>query len=165
MEEPWNLGAALEDEQTIQEKLNRLKLSLFQILPDMTSIVSNWQSLSKKEELEEKLNKDKKGKTPKTPEDKTAPESLGNTTTHSYLVHLIHSSISVTGCNPSLLLCIPPAADPAEVIMLKALLLQVMCLYQKVAPHLVSLCKFDFSKLFRGELFLDFIDIFMEHFL
>jgi nucleolar pre-ribosomal-associated protein 1 len=35
--------------------------------------------------------------------------------------------------------------------MLKALLLQVMCLYQKVAPHLVSLCKFDFSKLFRGE--------------
>ncbi|XP_056466290.1 nucleolar pre-ribosomal-associated protein 1 [Gadus chalcogrammus] len=88
------------------------------ILPDMTSIVSNWQSLSKKEELEEKLNMAKKAKALKTPEDKKPPESL--------------------------------AADPAEVIMLKALLLQVMCLYQKVAPHLVSLCKFDFSKLFRG---------------
>uniref|UniRef100_A0A8C5AJB7 Nucleolar pre-ribosomal-associated protein 1 n=1 Tax=Gadus morhua TaxID=8049 RepID=A0A8C5AJB7_GADMO len=91
------------------------------ILPDMTSIVSNWQSLSKKEELEEKLNMAKKGKAPKTPEDKKPPESLGNTTTHRHIV-----------------------------IMLKALLLQVMCLYQKVAPHLVSLCKFDFSKLFRG---------------
>uniref|UniRef100_A0A8C5F3U5 Nucleolar pre-ribosomal-associated protein 1 n=1 Tax=Gadus morhua TaxID=8049 RepID=A0A8C5F3U5_GADMO len=78
------------------------------ILPDMTSIVSNWQSLSKKED------------------------------------------VSLTGCNSAPCLCIPPAADPAEVIMLKALLLQVMCLYQKVAPHLVSLCKFDFSKLFRA---------------
>ena len=126
-------------------------LSLFQILPDMTSIVSNWQSLSKKEELEEKLNMAKKGKAPKTPEDKKPPESLGNTTTHRHIVRFIHSSVSLTGCNSAPCLCIPPAADPAEVIMLKALLLQVMCLYQKVAPHLVSLCKFDFSKLFRGE--------------
>uniref|UniRef100_A0A3B4ZNL1 URB1 ribosome biogenesis homolog n=1 Tax=Stegastes partitus TaxID=144197 RepID=A0A3B4ZNL1_9TELE len=39
---------------------------------------------------------------------------------------------------------------PAEVILLKALILQVICLYQKVVPHLVSQCKFDFSKLFKG---------------
>ncbi|CAL8363906.1 unnamed protein product [Merluccius merluccius] len=92
--------------------------SVSKILPDMTSIVSNWQSLSKREELEEKVNRDRKGPDTKTPADKTAAEPL--------------------------------AADPAEVIVLKALLLQVLCLYQRVAPHLVTQCKFDFSKLFRG---------------
>uniref|UniRef100_A0A668T7V7 URB1 ribosome biogenesis homolog n=1 Tax=Oreochromis aureus TaxID=47969 RepID=A0A668T7V7_OREAU len=40
--------------------------------------------------------------------------------------------------------------DTAEVILLKALILQVICLYQKVVPHLVSQCKFDFSKLLKG---------------
>ncbi|CAL8351648.1 unnamed protein product [Lota lota] len=103
---------------TMEPLVQQYRETISKILPDMTSIVSNWQLLSKKEELEEKINKDRKGKTTKTPEEKTSPESL--------------------------------AADPAEVILLKALLLQVMCLYQKVAPHLVSLCKFDFSKLFRG---------------
>lgn len=47
------------------------------------------------------------------------------------------------------------AAETAEVILLKALILQVLCLYQKVVPHLVSQCKFDFSKLFKG-LFVSF---------
>uniref|UniRef100_A0A667Y939 URB1 ribosome biogenesis homolog n=1 Tax=Myripristis murdjan TaxID=586833 RepID=A0A667Y939_9TELE len=37
-----------------------------------------------------------------------------------------------------------------EIILLKALILQVVCLYQKVVPHLVSQCKFDFSKLLKG---------------
>ncbi|KAM3874727.1 nucleolar pre-ribosomal-associated protein 1-like [Diretmus argenteus] len=41
-------------------------------------------------------------------------------------------------------------AETAEVILLKALILQVVCLYQKVVPHLVSQCKFDFSKLIKG---------------
>uniref|UniRef100_A0A3Q2ZYR6 URB1 ribosome biogenesis homolog n=1 Tax=Kryptolebias marmoratus TaxID=37003 RepID=A0A3Q2ZYR6_KRYMA len=41
-------------------------------------------------------------------------------------------------------------ADAAEVILLKALILQVICLYQKVVPHLVMQCKFDFSKLLKG---------------
>ncbi|KAJ0063556.1 hypothetical protein NL108_003874, partial [Boleophthalmus pectinirostris] len=40
--------------------------------------------------------------------------------------------------------------ETAEVILLKALILQVICLYQKVVPHLVSQCKFDFSKLLKG---------------
>ncbi|XP_072316400.1 nucleolar pre-ribosomal-associated protein 1 [Eucyclogobius newberryi] len=40
--------------------------------------------------------------------------------------------------------------ETAEVILLKALILQVICLYQKVVPHLVGQCKFDFSKLLRG---------------
>ncbi|XP_034022476.1 nucleolar pre-ribosomal-associated protein 1 [Thalassophryne amazonica] len=42
------------------------------------------------------------------------------------------------------------AADSTEVIFLKALILQVISLYQKVVPHLVSQCKFDFSKLLKG---------------
>ncbi|XP_029923746.1 nucleolar pre-ribosomal-associated protein 1 isoform X2 [Myripristis murdjan] len=41
-------------------------------------------------------------------------------------------------------------AETAEIILLKALILQVVCLYQKVVPHLVSQCKFDFSKLLKG---------------
>ncbi|KAJ0022339.1 hypothetical protein NQD34_009829 [Periophthalmus magnuspinnatus] len=41
-------------------------------------------------------------------------------------------------------------AETAEVILLKALILQVICLYQKVVPHLVGQCKFDFSKLLKG---------------
>uniref|UniRef100_A0A8K9X6G5 Nucleolar pre-ribosomal-associated protein 1 C-terminal domain-containing protein n=1 Tax=Oncorhynchus mykiss TaxID=8022 RepID=A0A8K9X6G5_ONCMY len=40
--------------------------------------------------------------------------------------------------------------ESPEVIVLKALILQVMCLYQKVVPHLVSQSKFDFSKLLKG---------------
>lgn len=42
-------------------------------------------------------------------------------------------------------------AETAEVIVLKALILQVICLYQKVVPHLVNQSKFDFSKLFKGD--------------
>lgn len=45
------------------------------------------------------------------------------------------------------------AKDTAEGILLKALILQVICLYQKVVPHLVSQCKFDFSKLLKGNVF------------
>uniref|UniRef100_A0A667Y0W1 URB1 ribosome biogenesis homolog n=1 Tax=Myripristis murdjan TaxID=586833 RepID=A0A667Y0W1_9TELE len=40
--------------------------------------------------------------------------------------------------------------NSSEIILLKALILQVVCLYQKVVPHLVSQCKFDFSKLLKG---------------
>ncbi|XP_035139207.3 nucleolar pre-ribosomal-associated protein 1 isoform X3 [Callithrix jacchus] len=50
----------------------------------------------------------------------------------------------------------PPAAcearqcDDAETILLKAVLLQVICLYQKVVPHVVMQYNFDFSKLLKG---------------
>lgn len=47
-------------------------------------------------------------------------------------------------------------AETAEVILLKALILQVICLYQKVVPHLVNQCKFDFSKLFKGNIVVVF---------
>lgn len=40
--------------------------------------------------------------------------------------------------------------DDPHLILVKALLLQVMCLYQKVVPHLVTQSRFDFSKLLKG---------------
>ncbi|XP_029373047.1 nucleolar pre-ribosomal-associated protein 1 [Echeneis naucrates] len=89
--------------------------TLSKVLPDMTSIVAKWQSLSKKEKTVE----EKKSKT------------IGDT-------EQMDSKNEV------------PEGETAEVIMLKALILQVICLYQKVVPHLVSQCKFDFSKLLKG---------------
>uniref|UniRef100_A0A8C3PRY3 URB1 ribosome biogenesis homolog n=1 Tax=Calidris pygmaea TaxID=425635 RepID=A0A8C3PRY3_9CHAR len=42
------------------------------------------------------------------------------------------------------------SSDDAETLFLKAALLQVLCLYQKVVPHLVARSNFDFSKLIKG---------------
>jgi len=46
--------------------------------------------------------------------------------------------------------CVTPECDDAETILLKAVLLQVICLYQKVVPHVVMQYNFDFSKLLKG---------------
>nr|XP_038944354.1 nucleolar pre-ribosomal-associated protein 1 isoform X1 [Rattus norvegicus] len=40
--------------------------------------------------------------------------------------------------------------DDAETILLKSVLLQVICLYQQVVPHVVTQYNFDFSKLLKG---------------
>ncbi|XP_006886816.1 PREDICTED: nucleolar pre-ribosomal-associated protein 1 [Elephantulus edwardii] len=45
---------------------------------------------------------------------------------------------------------VAPQSDDAETILLKAVLLQVICLYQKVVPHVVMQYNFDFSKLLKG---------------
>lgn len=47
-------------------------------------------------------------------------------------------------------MCVSVCADDAETILLKAVLLQVICLYQKVVPHVVTQYNFDFSKLLKG---------------
>ncbi|XP_039986899.1 nucleolar pre-ribosomal-associated protein 1 [Xiphias gladius] len=90
--------------------------TLSKILPDMTSIVAKWQSLSKKEKMD---GEEKKAKTEGSAEQTDNKNEA-------------------------------PGAETAEVILLKALILQVICLYQKVVPHLVNQCKFDFSKLLKG---------------
>ncbi|NXW56243.1 NPA1P protein, partial [Eurystomus gularis] len=41
-------------------------------------------------------------------------------------------------------------SDDAETLFLKAALLQVICLYQQVVPHVVAQSNFDFSKLLKG---------------
>uniref|UniRef100_A0A8C9WDG8 URB1 ribosome biogenesis homolog n=1 Tax=Scleropages formosus TaxID=113540 RepID=A0A8C9WDG8_SCLFO len=76
--------------------------ALSKILPDVNSIVWNWQSLMKKK-AEDEVKKGKK-----------------------------------------------EGSDEPEVILLKALILKVLCLYQKVVPHLISQSPFDFSKLLKG---------------
>uniref|UniRef100_A0A670XZ78 URB1 ribosome biosis homolog n=1 Tax=Pseudonaja textilis TaxID=8673 RepID=A0A670XZ78_PSETE len=40
--------------------------------------------------------------------------------------------------------------DDVEITLLKAVILQVICLYQQVVPHLVAQSNFDFSKLIKG---------------
>ncbi|XP_035477550.2 nucleolar pre-ribosomal-associated protein 1 isoform X1 [Scophthalmus maximus] len=91
--------------------------TLSKILPDMTSIVAKWQSLSKKEKMDCEGNKTKEAGSAEQTDDKNE---------------------------------VPAVSETAEVILLKALILKVVCLYQKVVPHLVSQCKFDFSKLLKG---------------
>ncbi|XP_041850678.1 nucleolar pre-ribosomal-associated protein 1 [Melanotaenia boesemani] len=100
----------------MEELVQQYRESLSKILPDMTGIVSRWQSLSKKEKVDGDDNEAKSGGNAELTDDK--------------------NQLSVT--------------ETAEVILLKALILQVMCLYQKVVPHLVVQCKFDFSKLLKG---------------
>ncbi|XP_012926742.1 nucleolar pre-ribosomal-associated protein 1 isoform X2 [Heterocephalus glaber] len=46
--------------------------------------------------------------------------------------------------------CTAHQCDDAETVLLKAVLLQVICLYQKVVPHVVMQYNFDFSKLLKG---------------
>ncbi|XP_077396813.1 nucleolar pre-ribosomal-associated protein 1 [Festucalex cinctus] len=91
---------------------------LCKILPDMTSVISNWQSLSKK--------------------DKTHGE--GSQTNKEASAKRIDKEDQITLLAP----------ETPEVVLLKALILQAVCLYQKVVPHLVTQCKFDFSKLLKG---------------
>ncbi|XP_030601182.1 nucleolar pre-ribosomal-associated protein 1 [Archocentrus centrarchus] len=97
--------------EMMEELVQQYRETLSKILPDMTSIIEKWQSLSKKE------------KTGAAEKSKRSAKPAENKV---------------------------PAEDTAEVILLKTLILQVMCLYQKVVPHLVSQCKFDFSKLLKG---------------
>ncbi|XP_047450940.1 nucleolar pre-ribosomal-associated protein 1 isoform X2 [Mugil cephalus] len=100
----------------MEELVQQYRETLSKTLPDMTSIVSTWQSLSKKEKTDGE-------------EKKTNTEASAELTVNENEV---------------------PVEETAEVILLKAMILQVMCLYQKVVPHLVSQCKFDFSKLIKG---------------
>uniref|UniRef100_A0A3B5L8H4 Uncharacterized protein n=1 Tax=Xiphophorus couchianus TaxID=32473 RepID=A0A3B5L8H4_9TELE len=96
--------------EMMEELVQQYRETLGKILPDMTLIISAWQSLSKKEKADG--------------EKKIKSEEL--------------------------------ADNKNEVIVLKAFILQVICLYQKVVPHLVTQCKFDFSKLLKGKFFQPF---------
>ncbi|XP_046732396.1 LOW QUALITY PROTEIN: nucleolar pre-ribosomal-associated protein 1 [Silurus meridionalis] len=89
--------------------------ALSKVLPDIMSIVSKWQSLSKYEKKEDELQI---GLSKLSAEEEVTAHEHGD--------------------------------QNQRLILFKALLLQVICLYQKVVPHLVTESKFDFSKLFKG---------------
>uniref|UniRef100_A0A3P8W600 URB1 ribosome biogenesis homolog n=1 Tax=Cynoglossus semilaevis TaxID=244447 RepID=A0A3P8W600_CYNSE len=112
--ESQNSDVYTDDEMA--DLVQQYREALTKILPDMTSIVAKWQSLSKKDK--------------KAGEEKTVQAD--------------------------------DIADTAEVILLKALILQVICLYQKVVPHLVNQCKFDFSKLLKGNASICFLFCFLR---
>uniref|UniRef100_A0A671SMZ7 Nucleolar pre-ribosomal-associated protein 1 C-terminal domain-containing protein n=1 Tax=Sinocyclocheilus anshuiensis TaxID=1608454 RepID=A0A671SMZ7_9TELE len=95
----------------MEEFVQLYREALSKILPDMVSVVSNWQSHSKEKE--------------------DAVKTIGTGQKQSEE----HSNNQI---------------DDPQLILVKALLLQVMCLYQRVVPHLVSQSKFDFSKLLKG---------------
>ncbi|XP_072525451.1 nucleolar pre-ribosomal-associated protein 1 isoform X2 [Salminus brasiliensis] len=98
---------------TMEEFVLLYREALSKILPDVMSIVSIWQSLSKKKEGDANTSATelKVGKEVKT-EDYDEQNS--------------------------------------KEVLFKALLLQVLCLYQRVVPHLISQSRFDFSKLLKG---------------
>ncbi|XP_023817454.1 nucleolar pre-ribosomal-associated protein 1 [Oryzias latipes] len=102
--------------EMMEQLVQQYREALGKILPDMTTIISTWQSLSKKEKTEGDDNK-----------------STGD------------GSADLAETKTDL-----PVAETTEVVLLKALILQVICLYQRVMPHLVLQCKFDFSKLLKG---------------
>ncbi|KAK6296276.1 hypothetical protein J4Q44_G00339890 [Coregonus suidteri] len=106
------LGSDLYTPANMEDFIQQYSEALGKVLPDMTSIVSKWQSLTKKE---------------KGANEGDAKEAA--------------TKVEQPG---------PPGPESPEVILLKALILQVMCLYQKVVPHLVSQSRFDFSKLLKG---------------
>uniref|UniRef100_A0A8C4VFM0 URB1 ribosome biosis homolog n=1 Tax=Gopherus evgoodei TaxID=1825980 RepID=A0A8C4VFM0_9SAUR len=90
------------------------------LLPDMNSIVAVWQSLLKQEE--EQHDGERREDTIYTKEEMT----------------------EITETNEQ------HGSDDAETTLLKAVFLQVICLCQKVVPHLVAQSNFDFSKLLKG---------------
>nr|XP_021404256.1 nucleolar pre-ribosomal-associated protein 1 isoform X2 [Lonchura striata domestica] len=105
----------------VQEFVQLYREAVSKVLPDMTSIVAVWQSLLKQE-------KDHK--------DSPAEKKEGDEGTVKAM-----TEIEVAEQHGS---------DDAETLLLKAALLQVICLYQKVVPHLVAQSNFDFSKLLKG---------------
>ncbi|KAM9439632.1 nucleolar pre-ribosomal-associated protein 1 [Clarias gariepinus] len=97
-----------------EEFVQLYREALSKVLPDIMTIVSMWQSLSKNESEELEVQK---GLTKlKTEEVETQDQD----------------------------------DQSHELILFKVLLLQVIILYQKVLPHLVTETKFDFSKMLKG---------------
>ncbi|XP_058274902.1 nucleolar pre-ribosomal-associated protein 1 isoform X1 [Hemibagrus wyckioides] len=88
--------------------------ALSKVLPDIMSIVSRWQSLSKNEKKEDEVQ------------------------------------MSLTKLKAEDVKTQEHGDQNQKLILFKALLLHVICLYQKVVPHLVIESKFDFSKLLKG---------------
>ncbi|XP_058679879.1 nucleolar pre-ribosomal-associated protein 1 [Ammospiza caudacuta] len=105
----------------LQEFVQLYREAVSKVLPDMTSIVAVWQSLLKQEREHSNGPAEKKEGDVSTVKATTETEAAEQ-----------HGS------------------DDAETLLLKAALLQVICLYQKVVPHMVAQSNFDFSKLIKG---------------
>ncbi|XP_068768385.1 nucleolar pre-ribosomal-associated protein 1 isoform X2 [Struthio camelus] len=105
----------------MQEFTQLYREAISKLLPDMNNIVAVWQSLLK----QERENHDGQEKRESTISSVKALTEIAEVAE-------------------------PHGSDDAETLFLKAALLQVICLYQKVVPHLVARSNFDFSKLLKG---------------
>ncbi|XP_068000596.1 nucleolar pre-ribosomal-associated protein 1 isoform X2 [Melanerpes formicivorus] len=106
----------------MQEFVQLYQEAISKLVPDMTTVVFVWQYLLKASSKQQKCKEE---------------ESQSDIST----VKEVTEAAEVTEQHGS---------DDAETLFLKAALLQVICLYQKVVPHLVSRSNFDFSKLIKG---------------
>ncbi|XP_051464954.1 nucleolar pre-ribosomal-associated protein 1 isoform X2 [Apus apus] len=106
----------------MQEFVQLYREAISKLLPDMTNIVAVWQSLLKQGREHHDGQKQKKERDISTVKAMTEAAEVAE----------------------------QHVSDDVETLFLKAALLQVICLYQKVVPHLVARSNFDFSKLLKG---------------
>ncbi|XP_063161512.1 nucleolar pre-ribosomal-associated protein 1 [Candoia aspera] len=106
---------------TMKEFVQQYREALSKLLPDMTNIIAIWQSFLKQDKTQE--GQKERGK------DAAA---------------FVKETKEVNETNKE------HGLDDVETTLLKAVLLQVICLYQQVVPHLVAQSNFDFSKLIKG---------------
>ncbi|KFU94949.1 Nucleolar pre-ribosomal-associated protein 1, partial [Chaetura pelagica] len=106
----------------MQEFVQLYREAISKLLPDMTNIVAVWQSLLKQGREHHDGQKQKK------------ESDISTVKAMTEAAEVAEQHVS----------------DDVETLFLKAALLQVICLYQKVVPHLVARSNFDFSKLLKG---------------
>ncbi|XP_053561149.1 nucleolar pre-ribosomal-associated protein 1 [Bombina bombina] len=100
--------------------------ALSKLLPDMNIIVATWQSLLKQESA---VADSENGEKVSTAEEKETELAFQEVLEKKDELHV---------------------SDDVQTTLLKATLLQVLCLYQRVVPHLVAQSTFDFGKLLKG---------------
>uniref|UniRef100_A0A6J0TW72 Nucleolar pre-ribosomal-associated protein 1 n=1 Tax=Pogona vitticeps TaxID=103695 RepID=A0A6J0TW72_9SAUR len=105
----------------MQDFVQQYREALSKLLPDMTNVIAVWQSLLKQEKVQDGQKETEEDAASIVEEMSEVKETKGE-----------HGS------------------DDAETTLLKAVLLQVTCLYQQAVPHLVAQSNFDFSKLIKG---------------
>ncbi|XP_071994741.1 nucleolar pre-ribosomal-associated protein 1 isoform X2 [Engystomops pustulosus] len=106
---------------TMADFAQKYREALGKLFPDLNTVISTWQSLLKPEETNTEAKE----------EDKSMVEK-----------HVASASEEFPG--------LATETDDFQTTLVKASLLQVLCLYQRVLPHLVLQSNFDFSKLLRG---------------
>ncbi|TRZ15518.1 hypothetical protein HGM15179_011589, partial [Zosterops borbonicus] len=119
-EETWQ-RSQIYTLSTMQEFVQLYREAVSKVLPDMNIIVAVWQSFLKQE---------------REHNDSPAEKEEGDVSTVKAMTETEVAE--------------QHGSDDAETLLLKAALLQVICLYQKVVPHLVAQSNFDFSKLLKG---------------
>ncbi|KAG8450248.1 hypothetical protein GDO86_002774 [Hymenochirus boettgeri] len=107
----------------MSEFAQKYREAVSKLLPDMNTVIATWQALTKADDAEyEAPNKDNPAK------EQDLPSEV----------------LQLPGTEEQY------GSDDVQTTLLKASLLQVLCLYQRVVPHLVVQNSFDFSKLLKG---------------